>query len=113
MKLIYQVKKELTLFKCSYCNASRNSGYAAMKAPTSYNYNTISEYIENGIAFAYAGCRGRYEGGETYIAGAPWPVTDLKSAIRYLKYNKNILPGSTDKIYSFGMSGGGAQSCLM
>ena len=88
-------------------------GYAAMKAPTSYSYDTVSEYIENGIVFAYAGCRGRYEGSETYIAGAPWPVTDLKSAIRYLRYNKDKLPGSTDKIYTFGMSGGGAQSCLM
>ena len=79
-------------------------GYEAMKAPTSYNYDTISEYIENGIVFVYAGCRGRYEGGETYIVGAPWPVTDLKSAIRYLRYYKNMLPGSIDKIYTFGMS---------
>ena len=88
-------------------------GYAAMKAPTSYNYDTVSEYIKNGIIFAYAGCRGRYEGTEDYIAGAPWPVTDLKSAIRYLRYNKNNLPGDTNRIYTQGMSGGGAQSCLM
>ena len=88
-------------------------GYAAMKAPTSYSYDTVSEYIENGIIFAYAGCRGRYEGTEDYIAGAPWPVTDLKSAIRYLRYNKNNLPGDTNRIYTQGMSGGGAQSCLM
>ena len=88
-------------------------GYAAMKAPTSYSYSTVSAYIKQGIIFAYAGCRGRYEGTENYIAGAPWAVTDLKSAIRYLRYNKNKLPGDTEKIYSFGMSGGGAQSCLI
>jgi len=88
-------------------------GYAAMKAPSSYSYDTVSKYIENGIIFAYAGCRGRYEGTEDYIAGAPWPVTDLKSAIRYLRYNKNNLPGDTNRIYTQGMSGGGAQSCLM
>ena len=82
-------------------------GYAAMKAQTEYKYDTISKYIENGIIFVYAGCRGRYEGNENYISGAPWPVTDLKSAIRYLRYNKNILPGNMDKIYTFGMSGGG------
>ena len=34
-------------------------GYAAMKAPTKYDYDTVSEYIENGIIFVYAGCRGR------------------------------------------------------
>ena len=88
-------------------------GYSAMRPPTSYSYDTVSAYIEKGIIFVYAGCRGRYEGEEDYISGAPWPITDLKSAIRYLRYNKNKLPGDTDKIYTFGMSGGGAQSCLM
>ena len=88
-------------------------GYAAMKAQTEYKYDTVSKYVENGIIFVYAGCRGRYEGEEDYISGAPWAVTDLKSAIRYLRYNKNILPGDTNRIYTFGMSGGGAQSCLM
>ena len=84
-----------------------------MSAPTSYDYSTVSAYITEGIIFAYSGCRGRYTGKEDYVAGAPWCVTDLKSAIRYLRYNKEILPGDTDKIYTFGMSGGGAQSCLM
>ena len=84
-----------------------------MRPPTSYNYNTVAPYIEKGIIFVYAGCRGRYEGQENYISGAPWPITDLKSAIRYLRYNRNKLPGDTGKIYTFGMSGGGAQSCLM
>ena len=88
-------------------------GYAAMKSPTEYKYDTVSEYVKNGIIFVYAGCRGRYEGNKNYIAGAPWPVTDLKSAIRYLRYNRNNLPGDTDRIYTQGMSGGGAQSCLM
>ena len=88
-------------------------GYSAMKAPTSYKYETVSAYVTKGIIFAYAGCRGRYEGGETFPAGAPWGVTDLKTAIRYLRYNKNFIPGDTGKIYTFGFSGGGAQSCLM
>ena len=61
-------------------------GYSAMKAPTSYKYETVSAYVTKGIIFAYAGCRGRYEGGETFPAGAPWGITDLKTAIRYLRY---------------------------
>ena len=88
-------------------------GYVGMKAPTEYKFETVSAYINAGIIFAYAGCRGRYSGSETFIAGAPWCITDLKSAIRYLRYNKDELPGDTDKIYTPGMSGGGAQSCLM
>ena len=89
------------------------SGYSAMKAPTSYSYSTVSSFIVQGIIYIYAGCRGRYEGGESYAAGAPWGVTDLKAAIRFLRYNSNLIPGDLNRIYSFGHSGGGAQSCLM
>ena len=88
-------------------------GYASMKAPTEYKFSDVEAYINAGIIFAYAGCRGRYSGKETFIAGAPFCKVDLKSAIRYLRYNKDDLPGNTDKIYTQGMSGGGAQSCLM
>ena len=89
------------------------SGYSAMKAPTSYSYNTVRSFLEKGIIYIYAGCRGRYEGGESYTAGAPWGVTDLKAAIRFLRYNSDLIPGDLNRIYSFGHSGGGAQSCLM
>ena len=44
-----------------------------MRPPTSYNYNTVAPYIEKGIIFVYAGCRGRYEGQENYISGALGP----------------------------------------
>ena len=88
-------------------------GYSAMKAPTTYEYNTVSEFIKKGIIYLYAGCRGRYETSTTFTSGAPWAVVDLKTAIRYVRYNKKLIPGDKDKIYTFGMSGGGAQSCLM
>ena len=88
-------------------------GYSAMKAPTTYEYNTVSEFIKQGIIYLYAGCRGRYETSTTFTSGAPWAVVDLKTAIRYVRYNKKLIPGDKDKIYTFGMSGGGAQSCLM
>ena len=54
------------------------SGYSAMAAPTSYSYSTVSNFIEKGIIYIYAGCRGRYEGSETsdsYYSGAPFGVT--------------------------------------
>ncbi|MCD8356392.1 MAG: S9 family peptidase [Clostridia bacterium] len=80
-------------------------GYAAMSAPTGYADST-SSYTDAGFIYVYAGCRGRE-------AGAPAGVTDLKAAIRYIRYNDEIVPGSTDRIFSFGMSGGGAQSALL
>lgn len=80
-------------------------GYAAMAAPTGYD-NTTAAYTAAGFIYVFAGCRGR-------DAGAPAGVTDLKAAIRYVRYNEDILPGSTDRIFSFGMSGGGAQSALI
>ena len=92
------------------------SGYSAMKAPTSYSYNTVSAFLEKGIIYIYAGCRGRYDGSETdnsYYSGAPWGVTDLKAAIRFLRYNSASIPGDLNRFYTFGYSGGGAQSCLM
>ena len=80
-------------------------GYSAMAAPTGY-VDSTSAYTDAGLIYVYAGCRGR-------DAGAPAGVTDLKAAIRYIRYNEEILPGSTDRIFSFGMSGGGAQSALL
>ena len=80
-------------------------GYAAMAAPTGYSSNT-SSYTNAGFVYVYAGCRGR-------DAGAPAGVTDLKAAIRYIRYTGDRIPGSTDRIFTFGMSGGGAQSALL
>lgn len=80
-------------------------GYSAMAAPTEYSGDT-SLYTDAGFVYVYAGCRGR-------DAGAPAGVTDLKAAIRYIRYVSDIVPGNTDRIFSFGMSGGGAQSALL
>lgn len=80
-------------------------GYAAMAAPTDY-ISGVSAYTGAGLVYVSAGCRGR-------DAGAPAGVTDLKAAIRYIRYIDGLIPGSTDRIFSFGMSGGGAQSALL
>ena len=67
----------------------KTPGYSAMMAPTTYDYKIISNFISEGIIYIYAGCRGKYTGGEFYLAGAPWGIADLKSAIRFLRYNSN------------------------
>ena len=88
------------------------AGYSAQKGPTSYSYSGLSNYLKAGLIYVYAGCRGRHEG-ESYDSGAPWGVTDLKAAVRYIRYNNDLIPGDKDSIFSFGHSGGGAQSCLL
>ena len=92
-------------------------GYSAVSAPTSYNYNQISDYLSAGLIYVQSGARGRNNGtnsnGESYAGGAPWGVTDFKAAIRYLRYNASNLPGNTSAIYAFGHSGGGAQSAIL
>ena len=79
-------------------------GYAAQAPMT--EYTSVADYTDAGFVYVHAGCRGR-------DAGAPAGVTDLKAAIRYLRYNAGDLAGDTERIFSFGMSGGGAQSALL
>jgi hypothetical protein len=93
-------------------------GYSAQKAPTAYSYDDLSSYLKAGFIYVQAGMRGRDNGYDAngkliYSGGAPWGVTDLKAAVRYVRYNKAVLPGDTDNIFVFGMSGGGAQSAVM
>lgn len=78
-------------------------GYSAMAPLTAYT--SLTDYMEAGFVYVHAGCRGR-------DAGAPAGVTDLKAAIRYIRWNDQ-LPGNADAIFTFGMSGGGAQSGLV
>ena len=80
-------------------------GYSAMTAPTDYVADSAS-YTAAGFIYVAAGCRGR-------DAGAPAGVTDLKAAIRYIRYNDGVIPGDVDRVFSFGMSGGGGQSALL
>ena len=88
------------------------AGYSAQAAPTSYSYSGLSDYLDAGFIYVYAGMRGR-NNGDTYSGGAPWGVTDLKAAVRYYRFNSDSLPGDTDSIFVFGHSGGGAQSSVM
>lgn len=93
------------------------AGYSAQAAPSGYS-GGISSYIDSGFIYVYAGCRGRNNGYDTdgsllYDGGAPWGATDLKAAIRYLRYNDESLPGDTGRIFTFGHSGGGAQSAVV
>ena len=80
-------------------------GYSAMAALTDYSGSVVS-YTDAGFVYVHAGCRGR-------DAGAPAGVTDLKAAVRFLRFCDESMPGDAERIFTFGMSGGGAQSALM
>ncbi len=94
------------------------AGYSAQAAPTGYYYNGIGDYLDAGFIYVYAGCRGRNngyneDGSLAYSGGAPWGVVDLKAAVRYLRLNESLIPGSAERIFAFGHSGGGAQSAVL
>ncbi len=82
------------------------SGYSAQSAPSGSS-STAETYTNKGFIYLWPGCRGRDH-------GAPLGVTDLKAAVRYYRYlaAKGSVPGNTDLIFSFGHSGGGAQSAI-
>ena len=82
-------------------------GYSSCAAPTSFSGSQVKDYTDEGFIYLDAGCRGRDN------AEAPDGVTDLKSAVTYYRFNGDVLPGDTEKIFTFGHSGGGAQSAIM
>ncbi len=79
----------------------------------------VSRNTDLALAAGYVvvepGCRGRDNQAQdgTYYGKAPAAIVDLKSAIRYIRHNKGVMPGNTDWIISTGVSAGGALSALL
>ena len=107
---------QFTAATAPYVLPVNTPGYSASAAPSGLS-NGIASYTQAGMIYLQPGIRGRDNTtdsqGQEVVGGAPWGVTDLKAAIRYVRYNKDVLPGDTDKIVSFGHSGGGAQSAVL
>ncbi|MFC4231345.1 subtype B tannase [Parasediminibacterium paludis] len=83
--------------------------------PNSMNNRTVLYALSKGYIVASAGARGRLTkdlDGHN-IGKAPAAIVDLKAAIRYLKFNDQIMPGDANKIISNGTSAGGAISSLL
>ncbi len=66
----------------------------------------VDLYTSQGFVYILPGCRGIKE-------GAPTGVTDLKAAIRYVRYCDDVIAGDAESIFVFGMSGGGAQAAIL
>ncbi|WP_433921149.1 subtype B tannase [Paenibacillus taichungensis] len=71
--------------------------------------------LSKGYVVAEPGARGRTTQDEdgTYTGKAPAAIVDLKAAVRYLRYNDEVMPGDAEKIISDGTSAGGAMSALL
>ena len=93
---------------------------SAQQSPTAYEYSGLGSYLSKGCVYVYAGFRGRSAGvdsssgsSDVYPGGAPWPVVDLKAAVRYLRYNAASLPFAPERVFVFGFSAGGGVSAVM
>ena len=115
-------------YTCELNESAEVNGYSADGAPIVMQINTpayaaaqalndqmlkglsllegIGEFASKGFICVFPGCRGMAE-------GAPAGVTDLKAAIRYLRYVDDVLAGDAESIFVFGMSAGGAQAAVL
>ena len=60
------------------------------------------KYLERGMIYVTCGCRGRESRDKNgrLCAKSPWALVDLKTGIRFLRHNAEVLPGDYDKIIS-------------
>ena len=92
--------------------------------------NSVFRALEHGYVVASAGVRGRTSGmcsteffvgsktgdinSETgkMVGRAPALIVDMKAAVRYLRHNRELIPGDTGHIITSGTSAGGALSAM-
>ncbi|MCD7863418.1 MAG: alpha/beta hydrolase [Lachnospiraceae bacterium] len=92
--------------------------------------NSVFKALQHGYVVACAGVRGRttgkvskefFEGSSSeakavadgrLVGKAPALIVDMKAAIRYLKHNREHIPGDTEHIITNGTSAGGALSAM-
>ncbi|WP_138495025.1 subtype B tannase [Paenibacillus pinistramenti] len=77
--------------------------------------NAAFAALARGYVVAAPGARGRtlQDDKGRYTGTAPACIVDLKAAVRYLRHNRQLVPGDTDRIISNGTSAGGALSSLL
>ena len=102
--------------------AVNNSGWLASAVKTSIvdggvyvsssNTDKVGAALAAGYVFVDVGTRSRglLALDDTYPGKAPAVVVDAKAAIRYLRLNDALIPGSSERIVITGTSGGGGLS---
>lgn len=74
-----------------------------------------AQYLEKGWVYVSCGCRGRESRDKAgrLVGKSPASLIDLKTALRFLRHNKAVLPGDWAQVVSVGWSAGGAMSALL
>ncbi len=93
-------------------------GYAASTAKTPSPTDATGRALKEGYVVCIPGSRGNNstvtrDGKTIYTGTAPNGLLDLKAAVRYLRYNDDVIPGSSELIFTDGTSAGGAMSSLL
>ena len=93
-------------------------GYAASTAKSPSPSDATGRALEEGYVVCTPGSRGSnstiVRNGKTIYTGmAPNGLLDLKAAVRYLRYNDDLIPGESELIFTDGTSAGGAMSSLL
>ena len=100
-----------------YCtlitNRTTSGGYSASYCEV--DPSLIMGYLQEGYVAVEVQTRGKETQDEegNFIGQFPALIVDMKAAVRYLKANDEILPGSSDHIISRGFSSGGAVSAML
>lgn len=73
------------------------------------------QYLDHGLVYVTCGCRGRESRDKdgNPVGKAPASLVDFKTAIRFLRHNRAVLPGDWERVISVGWSAGGAMSALL
>ncbi|MDE7125543.1 MAG: alpha/beta hydrolase, partial [Muribaculaceae bacterium] len=93
-------------------------GYMAATAKAPSASDATGRALQEGYVVCIPGSRGANstvarDGKTIYTGTAPNGLLDLKAAIRYLRYNDDLIPGSAERIIIDGTSAGGAMSALV
>ncbi|MDE5900692.1 MAG: carboxylesterase family protein, partial [Muribaculaceae bacterium] len=93
-------------------------GYMATTAKSPSASDATGRALKEGYVVCIPGSRGANstitrDDKTIYTGIAPNGLLDLKAAIRYLRYNDDVIPGSAERIIIDGTSAGGAMSALV
>jgi hypothetical protein len=103
-------------------SATPSDGSGGVASGSGSQVGAGGQQVSNGdlaLAAGYVvvspGARGRdnVTSDGTYYGKAPAAIVDLKAAVRYVRFNRDRIPGNTDWIISTGSSAGGALSTLL
>lgn len=124
----YTIEKELETLEAAHAFEAKlkQGGAANVQKNESYSSHTgqwhdstrgfIPRALAEGYILVSPGARGRDTVADGVYVGRgelPMSIVDLKAAIRYLHYNKGIIPGDPDRIIADGTSSGGGMSVLL